>query len=107
VGSHPHVPQSIDIRKDANGETVFLSAYSLGNFISNQPDPLTRMGMILSFGIVLTKEGPRIDYPWYEWIWSWRPDPDGKNAYLVLPVSDARITGIFEFHTDLPVIDKK
>jgi poly-gamma-glutamate synthesis protein (capsule biosynthesis protein) len=107
VGSHPHVPQSIDIRKDANGETVFLSAYSLGNFISNQPDPLTRMGMILSFGIILTKEGPRIDYPWYEWIWCWRPDPDGKKAYLVLPVSDARIYGeLFEIPTDLPVIDK-
>ncbi len=91
VGSHPHVPQSIEIRKDKKGKIVFLAAYSLGNFISNQPDPHTRTGMILSFGISLTKEGPRIDIPWYEWIWCWRPETDGKKTYMVLPVSDPRI----------------
>ena len=107
VGSHPHVPQSIEIIKDANGKIVFLAAFSLGNFISNQPDPLTRMGMILSFGISLTQEGPRIDFPWYEWIWCWRPVTDGKKTYLVLPVSDPRIyENISEIFPDLPVIDK-
>jgi len=107
VGSHPHVPQSIEIRKDANGRIVFLSAYSLGNFISNQPDPLTRMGMILSFGISLTQEGPRIDFPWYEWIGCGRPVEEGEKTYLVLPVSDPRIYGnLSEISPDIPVIDK-
>jgi poly-gamma-glutamate synthesis protein (capsule biosynthesis protein) len=107
VGSHPHVPQSIEIRKDVNGKIVFLAAYSLGNFISNQPDPLTRMGMILSFGIILTQGGPRIDFPWYEWIWCLRPVNSGKKTYIVLPVSDARIYrdhGIIS--SDTLVIDK-
>ncbi|HOO42342.1 MAG TPA: CapA family protein [Bacteroidales bacterium] len=107
VGSHPHVPQSIDIKRDSCGRIVFLSAYSLGNFISNQPDPLTRMGMILSFGISLTQEGPRVDFPWYEWIWCWRPVTDGEKTYMVLPVSDPRIyADMEEISPDLPVIDK-
>ncbi len=68
-----------------------MAAYSLGNLISNQPDPLTRMGMILCFDLVLTKKGPRIESAWYEWIWTWRPVGNGVKTYLVLPVSDDRL----------------
>ena len=91
IGSHPHVPQSIDIVTDPEGKTSFMAAYSLGNFISNQPEPFTRMGMILCFDIVLTKTGPRIESAWYEWIWTWRPAGDGEKTYLALPVSDERL----------------
>ncbi|HPB77736.1 MAG: CapA family protein [Bacteroidales bacterium] len=91
IGSHPHVPQSIDVDTDPEGKTSFMAAYSLGNLISNQPDPLTRMGMILCFDLVLTKKGPRIESAWYEWIWTWRPVGNGVKTYLVLPVSDDRL----------------
>ncbi|MCK9347029.1 MAG: CapA family protein [Bacteroidales bacterium] len=90
IGSHPHVPQSIEIRKGPDGKIGFMTAYSLGNFISNQPEPFSRMGLLLSFDIVLTDTGPRIESPWYEWIWTWKPENQGKLSYYVLPVSDSR-----------------
>lgn len=91
IGSHPHVPQPIEIRKRSDGKTAFLVAYSLGNFISNQPEPFSRMGLILSFDVEVTQEGPHIASAWYEWIWTWRPSEDGKTIYHVLPVSDPRL----------------
>ncbi|HPW78253.1 MAG: Capsule biosynthesis protein CapA [Bacteroidetes bacterium ADurb.Bin037] len=91
IGSHPHVPQSIEVRKGQNGKIEFMTAYSLGNFISNQPEPFSRMGLLLSFDIVLTETGPCIESPWYEWIWTWQAVDQGKLLYHVLPVSDPRL----------------
>ncbi len=45
VGSHPHVIQPVE-RKTINGEEK-LTAYSLGNFVSNQRDRYKNGGMIL------------------------------------------------------------
>jgi len=91
IGSHPHVPQSIEVVNGEDGKPAFLVAYSLGNFISNQPEPFTRMGLILNFELVITQTGPCIESLWYEWIWTWRPVRDGKKTYLVVPVSDNRL----------------
>ncbi|NQS97767.1 MAG: CapA family protein [candidate division Zixibacteria bacterium] len=41
IGCHPHVPQGIEIYKDK------VIAYSLGNFISDMPYPLTKEGFAL------------------------------------------------------------
>ncbi|GMU81556.1 MAG: hypothetical protein AMXMBFR47_14270 [Planctomycetota bacterium] len=46
IGSHPHVVQGVEIIDDA------LVAYSLGNFIFDQPLPETRIGAILSCDII-------------------------------------------------------
>ena len=88
IGSHPHVPQLIEVQKNADEKIPFLVAYSLGNFISNQQDKIPRLGMILTFDVVLTASGTYIDSPWYEWIWTWRPVTANKMLYHVLPVSD-------------------
>jgi len=88
IGSHPHVPQPIQTKKNSHGDVTFLVAYSLGNFISNQQDLIPRLGMILHFDFVVTSTETYIDNPWYEWIWTWRPVTDHKMLYHVLPVSD-------------------
>lgn len=88
VGAHPHVPQNIESQNDSLGNMTFLVAYSLGNFISNQQDIIPRMGMVLTFDIVKTENGIHIEYPWFEYIWTWRPITKNHMLYHVLPVSD-------------------
>lgn len=85
IGAHPHVVQPV--KKDTG--TVW-TAYSLGNFISNQRKPNTDGGIIIE--VELTKKEPkaktslsRIQYiP--TWVWL-QPRPDGKKHYRILPVS--------------------
>ncbi|MFY9116585.1 MAG: CapA family protein [Bacteroidales bacterium] len=91
IGAHPHVPQRVESYRDSVGDIDYLVAYSLGNFISNQQDIIPRMGMILTFDMVLTENGPRIESPWFEWVWTWRPVSQNKMLYHVLPVSDPRL----------------
>ena len=91
IGSHPHVPQGIDTTCDHNGNIEFLTAYSLGNFISNQPDPMSRAGMLLGFDLVRKNGRVQIVQPFYEWIWTWRPAGETGKKYHVLPVSDPRL----------------
>ena len=45
IGSHPHVPQGVEQYK---GKII---AYSLGNFISDMPYPITKKGYILTIRI--------------------------------------------------------
>lgn len=87
VGSHPHVPQGIQVFRDAQGDIDFLTAFSLGNFVSNQPDPDTRMGLMLGFDLVKKNGTVVLERPFYEWLWTWRPFINGKKKYIVLPVS--------------------
>lgn len=91
IGSHPHVPQGVDITYDHNGNIEFLTAYSLGNFISNQPGPMSRAGMLLGFDLVRKNGRVQIVQPFHEWVWTWRPAGKTGKRYHVLPVSDPRL----------------
>lgn len=64
VGSHPHVVQPVERMPD--GRPV---AWSLGNFVSNQPFPYSQIGMLLTLTIVCDENGIRIAdaYPTYLW----------------------------------------
>lgn len=51
VGSHPHVIQPFEIEHNKDGKTVGAVFYSLGNFISNQNDRNTDVGLAVRIGL--------------------------------------------------------
>ncbi len=56
IGSHPHVLQPWELLKTADGREV-LVAYSLGNFVSHQPELEKRSTAILMFGLGRARAG--------------------------------------------------
>ena len=76
VGSHPHVTQPIAWveAKNGKGETKrTLCAYSLGNFISNQPERHRDTGIIFKFTIQETAPGEfEVTDPAYIPTYYWR-----------------------------------
>jgi poly-gamma-glutamate synthesis protein (capsule biosynthesis protein) len=51
VGSHPHVIQPFEVERNEEGRTVGAVFYSLGNFISNQNDRNTDVGLAVRIGL--------------------------------------------------------
>jgi poly-gamma-glutamate synthesis protein (capsule biosynthesis protein) len=85
VGSHPHVVQPVEIERELSGEVSGITAYSLGNAISNMTAPNTRTGMMLTIRIVRERFGKiRVIEPEYEFISTSRPGQIEKN-FTILP----------------------
>lgn len=62
VGTHPHVLQPFELRKDGNGREMLLY-YSLGNFLSAQPQKSCEKGGMAHFTVSLTADGCKVtDY---------------------------------------------
>lgn len=59
IGTHPHVIQPYEILTDDNGHNM-LAYYSLGNFISAQPEKSCVKGGMAAFTVSLTAEGYRV-----------------------------------------------
>ena len=59
VGTHPHILQPCMVFRDDSGHEM-LVYYSLGNFISAQPEKTCVRGGMASFTIGLSPEGSRI-----------------------------------------------
>ena len=89
VGGHPHVVQPIKNEHiTLGGKTYdFLTAYSLGNFISSQPFANTEGGII--FEVNLRKENGRVTLDNYHYIpvLRYTPFEQGRLKYYALPVS--------------------
>lgn len=88
MGSHPHVPQPVRALVDAKGEIRHLTAYSLGNMLSNMQTPHTRIGLLCGFTLVKAGGRTRITAPYYEWLWTWHKNDN--EYFIVLPLSDKR-----------------
>jgi poly-gamma-glutamate synthesis protein (capsule biosynthesis protein) len=88
IGAHPHVIQQMEKRYAANGKCDKLVAYSLGNFVSNQPFPNTDGGAILKLTMLKDEDGVRITWAGYNLIWVYRPIENGRTRHYVLPVAD-------------------
>lgn len=92
IGSHPHVVQPIDIRRNENGETEAIVVYSMGNFISAMKPVNTTGGMI--FNVDISKENGmpvKIDTCSYSLVWTKKPINNGTKLttnYQLLPVED-------------------
>ena len=88
VGSHPHVVQPVEVKKELSGEVQSVTAFSLGNAISNMTAVYTRVGMLLTLEFTRTAGGTKhILMPEYEYLWTSRPGGAERN-FSVIPVKD-------------------
>lgn len=88
IGSHPHVVQPMEWRKDKNQ----LVAYSLGNFVSGQRKRYTDGGAMIRIELEKVTFGDgssltQIDTAQYLLEWVYRTNDAEKN-YYVLPVPE-------------------
>ncbi|MDR2425442.1 MAG: CapA family protein [Prevotellaceae bacterium] len=88
IGAHPHVVQSMEKRYLDNGRCNRLVAYSLGNFVSNQPFVNTDGGAILKVAIVCDTVGIRIVRAEYSLVWVYKPKENGRTRHYLLPVAN-------------------
>ena len=85
IGSHPHVLQPMEVKRDVHTPAKHLVVYSLGNFISNMSKENTdggvmvRMELVKSFGLVQMKSCD------YSLVWTSRPFLSGKQNYEIYP----------------------
>lgn len=59
IGTHPHVLQPFEVLTDDSGHSM-LVYYSLGNFISSQPEKSCIKGGMAEFKVSLTPEGYKV-----------------------------------------------
>ena len=82
IGSHPHVVQPTQF------EAPHALAWSLGNYISNQSDPNTRIGMLYELVLVTDRKGnTRIADAFPTYLWCARKGTLERN-YTVIPILD-------------------
>ncbi|MBU0487257.1 MAG: CapA family protein [Bacteroidetes bacterium] len=85
IGSHPHVIQPMEWRKDSAGLDNIV-AYSLGNFVSYQRRRKTDGGALFRLDIRKDADGVvRVDDAGYYLIWVHNYVSNGKNNLYVLP----------------------
>ncbi len=88
IGSHPHVVQPVVYQHDTISNISYFTAYSLGNFISNQRKFPRDGSMILSLTFVKTDgKFALISYQTIP-IWVYKFKKNNKNHYEILPVTD-------------------
>lgn len=89
VGAHPHVVQPIkkEAVKIGDKKYYFLTAYSLGNFISSQPFVHTEGGIIFEVNIKKEHNKTSIEDYYYIPVLRYTPHERGRTRYYALPVS--------------------
>ena len=91
VGGHPHVVQPITLENRSEyGVAQRLTAYSLGNFVSNQRKRYTDGGIIVKCELVRDTNGV-IQITDYEYLpyWVYKGTCQGKYQYHILPAKHA------------------
>lgn len=89
VGMHPHVVQPSDTLLSSDGKSVPV-VYSLGNFISNQYQPYTRLGKMLSMQIGIDRQNRILIEEWKEDYTFVARRTNRPNRYLVVPVDSVQ-----------------
>lgn len=59
VGTHPHALQPVEVLTDGDGHQMLIY-YSIGNFLSAQPEKSCEKGGIAEFTVSLTKDGYQV-----------------------------------------------
>ncbi|MDR1680308.1 MAG: CapA family protein [Prevotellaceae bacterium] len=88
IGSHPHVLQRMERRLADDGSTSSVVVYSLGNYISNMTAKNTDGGAMAHIRLVKDNGGVCIDECGYRFVWTYRPEIDGRKTYTILPIAD-------------------
>ncbi len=61
IGTHPHVIEKVEWLENSNTGKKTLIYYSLGNFVSNQPDAIMQLGAMARIRIVKEEENIKIE----------------------------------------------
>ena len=91
IGSHPHVPQKVTYKESPGlfgerGKVSRVTAFSLGNAVSNMSIENTRIGIMLEINIVNNSFGKSyVLPPKTHYIWTARPNANQKN-YSIIPI---------------------
>ena len=85
IGSHPHVIQKMEL---THADTYSsLTAYSLGNFISNQRTSPRDGGAMIQINFKKIKDKSIIDHAGYYLTWVYKPLINGARKFRVLPLA--------------------
>jgi len=82
IGSHPHVIQPVEARRDSAGVFRSVTVYSLGNLVSNQKERYRNGGLIVTLDIKKERNGAIRIAPAYTPGWVCRP-----GGYRIIPPS--------------------
>jgi len=91
IGSHPHVPQGMEVVYNSIKEIQHVVVYSLGNVISNMTLPHTQIGLLVE--VKLVKDGfyKSILSFGYEWIATEQRRDEGARRFYTLPVTQCTV----------------
>ena len=87
IGSHPHVVQPMEAKKDSEGNITSAVVYSLGNAVSNQNQEHTDIGAIAHIALVKSETETKIADCKYSLILRHRPIENGKSKFYIIPTS--------------------
>jgi poly-gamma-glutamate synthesis protein (capsule biosynthesis protein) len=88
IGAHPHVLQPIEALYVADSTVETVVAYSLGNFISNMRAENTDIGALVNIRLVKHNDSVIIDHVGYTYVWTYKPQIDGKRHFYALPAAE-------------------
>ncbi len=86
IGSHPHVVQPLEVRRDSVKDKRNLVVYSLGNYISNMSMRRTDGGLMVKMELVKDSVA-RLSKCSYSLVWTARPKFSSKKNHQVYPVN--------------------
>ena len=87
IGSHPHVLQPVEVKRDARTPVRHVVAYSLGNFLSNMSQEKTDGGMLLKLELQRVFRITRLVDCSYALVWTARPALSGKKNFELYPAT--------------------
>ncbi len=87
IGSHPHVVQPVKMESLQPGGKKYLTAYSLGNFISSQPFPHTDGGIALEVDVDRKNGVAQVGSVYYIPVFRYDPEIEGRRHYFIVPIS--------------------
>lgn len=87
IGSHPHVLQPMEIKKDARTPARHVVVYSLGNFISNMSKEKTDGGAMVKLELQRIFRITRLVECKYALVWTSRPTLSGKKNFELYPAT--------------------
>ena len=87
IGSHPHVPQPMEIRKDSHTAGKHAVVYSLGNFISNMSKANTDGGVMVKLEFIKHPYHTQLKECKYALVWTSRPVLSKKKNFEVYPAT--------------------
>jgi poly-gamma-glutamate capsule biosynthesis protein CapA/YwtB (metallophosphatase superfamily) len=86
IGGHPHVLQPVELKKA--GEKEHLTAWSLGNFVSNQRDRYKDGGMMLTATVSKSGSNVHFDAVNHYFTWVFPRQEAAVKPFYILPEFD-------------------